>query len=331
MPGELERFYSASLERGVDGVLEHLTQRFAVAAIGITSRSPHTAVQRWRGLEPAFEHAYLTSFHARDPYVQGALRLGLPEGRCGVGREFTTAETRASSPLIHELFRPFGFSDLQGGILSRSGETLVSLGMMRELGAPDFERSDADALEAYFPHIRNALTVATLVERARGFVAAARLCPRRRLVETFGDDRWLGRVFVRARGEVSLRDARRDPEFIAAIARASTQRVPSPVLASGALLLVTPSPLGGARVEIHDVFTPCGAAREHLQRTFRLSPAEVELACAISSGESPAEFADRRGVAISTVRTQLRAVFRKTGTAKQSALVALVAALERLG
>ncbi len=331
MPGDLEGFYAASLERGVDGMLDHLAGRFGAAALGITTRSAHTTVQRWRGLEPAFEHAYLTSFHDRDPYVHGAIRLGLPAGRCAVGREVITAEIRASSPLIHELFRPFGFSDLQGGILSKSGDDLVSLGMMKPLGAPDFDRGDADALEAYFPHIRNALTVASLAERARGSVAAARLCPRRRLLETSGDDRWLHRVFVRARGELSLRDARRDPEFVAAVARASTHGVPSPVPASGALVLVMPAVLGGARVEIHDVFTPCRAAREHLHQTFRLSPAEVELACAISGGESPAEFADRRGVAISTVRTQLRAVFRKTRTVKQSGLVALVAALDRLG
>jgi DNA-binding CsgD family transcriptional regulator len=67
-----------------------------------------------------------------------------------------------------------------------------------------------------------------------------------------------------------------------------------------------------------------------LQRVFDLTPSEASLAVKISWGESPMTIARSNGVAISTVRSQLAAVFAKTNTQRQAELVALLARVSLL-
>jgi len=59
-------------------------------------------------------------------------------------------------------------------------------------------------------------------------------------------------------------------------------------------------------------------------RTFRLTPAEARLAVNLASGASLTETADEFGVTHNTVRAQLRAIFDKTETHRQSDLVRLL-------
>jgi len=61
-----------------------------------------------------------------------------------------------------------------------------------------------------------------------------------------------------------------------------------------------------------------------LRVRFGLSEAEAALTVALVDGSSLKEAAARRGVRESTVRSQLRSVFRKTNTRRQSELVAKV-------
>ncbi|HBO4605236.1 TPA: helix-turn-helix transcriptional regulator [Pseudomonas aeruginosa] len=62
---------------------------------------------------------------------------------------------------------------------------------------------------------------------------------------------------------------------------------------------------------------------------FHLSPAERRLAELLAQGNTPEACAERLNVSINTVRTQLRALFRKTDTSRQADLVQLFARLRR--
>lgn len=57
---------------------------------------------------------------------------------------------------------------------------------------------------------------------------------------------------------------------------------------------------------------------------FNLTPAEARLSRAVASGETLEDYAESNGLKLSTVRTQLRAVFNKTGTDRQTTLVRLI-------
>jgi DNA-binding CsgD family transcriptional regulator len=59
-------------------------------------------------------------------------------------------------------------------------------------------------------------------------------------------------------------------------------------------------------------------------RAFRLTSAEARLAVHLASGASLTEAADAFGVTHNTVRAQLRAIFDKTETHRQSELVRLL-------
>jgi DNA-binding CsgD family transcriptional regulator len=61
-----------------------------------------------------------------------------------------------------------------------------------------------------------------------------------------------------------------------------------------------------------------------LFQTFGLTPAESAAALALCEGKTPEEHAQALGVSLATVRTQLRAVFDKTQTRRQSEVVGLL-------
>ncbi len=62
-----------------------------------------------------------------------------------------------------------------------------------------------------------------------------------------------------------------------------------------------------------------------LSLRFDLTPAEAALSLALCEGETLRSHADRRGISVHTARKQLKSVFEKTGTGRQSQLVALLA------
>jgi DNA-binding CsgD family transcriptional regulator/PAS domain-containing protein len=63
---------------------------------------------------------------------------------------------------------------------------------------------------------------------------------------------------------------------------------------------------------------------EVLTALYGLSPAECRLAGLLLEGCTPAEAAERLSVQVSTVRTQLKSMFWKTGTGRQGALIKLL-------
>ena len=85
---------------------------------------------------------------------------------------------------------------------------------------------------------------------------------------------------------------------------------------TGAVFLLVMTPLTGPKV----------AAAELLEGLFDLTATEAQVARHISLGRTIGDVASLHGVAESTVRTQLKAIFAKTGASRQIELMALLAA-----
>lgn len=66
------------------------------------------------------------------------------------------------------------------------------------------------------------------------------------------------------------------------------------------------------------------SALQLLGKLYDLSPAELRVASALLAGKSPEEYAQEASVTLNTVRTQLKNLFQKTGTHRQSELVAVL-------
>jgi DNA-binding CsgD family transcriptional regulator len=62
-----------------------------------------------------------------------------------------------------------------------------------------------------------------------------------------------------------------------------------------------------------------------LQKIFGLTAAEADLAIRVARGDTPAKISKQRETTVSTVRSQLASVFRKTKTTRQADLLSLIA------
>ena len=67
-----------------------------------------------------------------------------------------------------------------------------------------------------------------------------------------------------------------------------------------------------------------------LGKLYGFSPAELKVAAALLSGKSPEEYSRQIGASINTVRSQLKAIFRKTGVHGQSELLVLLSRIPPL-
>jgi DNA-binding CsgD family transcriptional regulator len=68
---------------------------------------------------------------------------------------------------------------------------------------------------------------------------------------------------------------------------------------------------------------PAGFTKQ-LRALFALSPKEARLAALLASGRTLKQAADDSQIQLSTARSYLETIFRKTGTRQQSHLVALL-------
>jgi DNA-binding CsgD family transcriptional regulator len=86
-----------------------------------------------------------------------------------------------------------------------------------------------------------------------------------------------------------------------------------------------------SRLKILLMFTDpkmCPKSREcALVEAFALTPAEARVAMQVAAGMSAKEIAQRTGATHHTVRFQLKAIFRKTGTSRQSQLARLISVI----
>ena len=79
--------------------------------------------------------------------------------------------------------------------------------------------------------------------------------------------------------------------------------------------------------DLHDFPVP---HEDTLRAVFDLTPAEARLAQGITRGDTLEEVATSLGIKMPTARTQLAAVFAKTGTQRQAKLVAILTRLALL-
>lgn len=77
-------------------------------------------------------------------------------------------------------------------------------------------------------------------------------------------------------------------------------------------------------VFVHDPARHPELSQALLQQLYRLTPAEARVAAAIARGLSLEQLATREHKSVHTLRSQLKAVFQKTGTARQNELAHLI-------
>lgn len=238
------------------------------------------------------------------------------------------------------------------GAVMETEHGLGIIGLHRGRAQGDFDEGNVRKLDRSVLHLRRAITIrAALVERQRTIDGWEQIFSRS-AVPTLIIDR-LGRLRrANAAAEALLSGERRlaakghavlpcngdqAAAFRDLLARATDPALPeacqgafgrSPLdlwiaeflplvsghLAGCAMVTITDRGLGSGRGNIPDL----------LRRLYALTRAEAEVASALADGQAIEDIAARRGSAPETVRAQVKQVLAKTGTRRQSEIVALV-------
>lgn len=275
-----------------------------------------------------------------------------------VEQDFWTPDQLDNNPIYRDFFRPRGLGWSAGtGLQMPTGDHIV-FSVEREHDRGPIEKERVDRLNELRPHLaRSAFVTARLsLQRARGAKDAltsmglpallldenGTVIEANDLAEGLGDH-----VQWRARNRIALTDGRANDLLWASLSALDTapelpvRSFPLRDADNRAALVVHLIPI---RRTAHDIFagsyallvvTPVTAPRapsvELMRSLFDLTQSEARVARGLAMGDSLDEIASAGGVAISTVRSQLRVVLGKTGCVRQAELVALLAnvALDR--
>lgn len=81
---------------------------------------------------------------------------------------------------------------------------------------------------------------------------------------------------------------------------------------------------GSAVIMIYDPERPLIERESVIKQIYHLNEQEAQIVCALAAGDSLEDIARDAGRSLEAVRSQLKRIFKKTGTSRQSELVALV-------
>jgi DNA-binding CsgD family transcriptional regulator len=289
-------------------------------------------------------------------YLARSFRMKtLMQQRGGFAREIDklTAAEMDTDVALTELLRPRGFGWVVGTVILAPSDDVLAFSMERRLVDGPVEDKAVVELNALRPHLARAALMSARLRLARaqgmteslttmGLPSAVLLADGRVVAASPLFEKIGGQIVSRAFGRIGLVDAGANTLLSEAIANLSTSEcqfgarsIAVPSDGDNAAMVVHLIPV---RRSAHDVFgpamgilvaTPLGSSQtlpdDLLNGLFDLSPAEIRAANGLLEGKTIDDLAASLGLSRETIRTQVKAVFAKTGTARQSDLVSLLA------
>jgi len=281
-------------------------------------------------------------------------------GRVICGEDGVDPDQFRASAMFREVVEPMDLEHSLVSYFAQEADVMATVCAMRGRAQGPFGAPEKQKLGLVVPHLRRAFEYYALLDEAKakvGDIAAAldivdagiflvdgemRVGHVNRTGEAMVKE---GDIALRS-GKLAFRDDRASRQVAGAVAvalaaaRGETHLAHADHLevprhtAEGGPYRVSLHPLPAAegstrlasRAQIAVVVRAPGRSRadvaRRLQTTFRLTPSEAALAAALAVGASIADFAQQRNVAVSTARSQLKALYEKTDTNRQGELVA---------
>ncbi|MDI6028194.1 helix-turn-helix transcriptional regulator [Corticibacterium sp. UT-5YL-CI-8] len=350
-----DRIYEAALVPELwPDVLDRIGAVSGSASGSILAFSAPDSPPRYKttSLTEASLHAFTTSDQWRDSQrAQFLFTDGVPDvfSQFVYMSDFMTAEQLAADTVEANL-RDLGLGQQITTVIPMPSREVVSFTWERRLGEGRHDPASIGLLDSLRPHLARAglISARLNLERARATVSAldaiglpAAVLTRAGIVLAANALlEALGVVFrPSAFGGLSISDEKADAllrKALAALAvNHSSGSIPIKSSEGRAPMVVHLLPVKGMA---HDLFAggnvllvvtaltvQGGAPAPHvLHGLFDLTPSESRLAAVLSRGLSIAEAADRMGTTVKTARTYLERIFVKTGTNRQSQLMALL-------
>lgn len=308
--------------------------------------------------------AYRDYYEALDPAIPFVSQLTV--GNWYIDSRELGEQAMRSLPFYGEFFRQFGLSSLMACLIERQPHYEVFLSLQRPEGGARYSTEDARALDWAIPHVRHAIALrdrtrqvstlahvsAELLERLP-FAVIVFTEDGQVLLANHAGEAWSRRLMpVAAVGAgVGAGTAKADewrlsrpfPEVLRAAVAPTTAQPAQALRATGpdgreAQVVVLPLPAAhhlavdwqhpAVLVAVHEASAPAMGIAGVLRELYGLTPAEVRLANLLTTGIGLPEACEQLGIRRETSRTQLKAIFTKTGTGTQAQLAHL---LTRLG
>jgi DNA-binding CsgD family transcriptional regulator len=316
-----------------------------------TERDLMTVIETVRPVPELFS-AYENEFHEIDP---GKLFAhGLTPGQWYIDARDFGEGAMLHSPFYRDFLHRFDLRSNAACLVERTPHYEVYLSLQRSFSQGVFTAADVSALDWAMPHLRSAMAMrdrtielstlaqlsAQILERLSFGVIA--FSPERSVLlsNTIGE-RWVRRLDPGGKtGEWQL--SRSLADMVAAAcaphstvpAQAAIARHAEGVSAQVIVLPLPPSHIfalpwqrPSALVVIHeDAHSPVQLPRL-LREIYGLTPAEIRLASLLATGMGLPEASERLRVRHETARSQLKAVFLKTGASTQARLTRLLTQL----
>ena len=324
---------------------------------------PAVVASHHYGLEDGLQATYCEGLVADDPYLDALERL--PPGRIVTNDGLIDLERVRKTRFYRDYMLPLDNHFVIGGFIERQSEGYRTIvGFHRHAGGQQFDRKEHRLVQWLAPHLKQAMHLQRVLghERRRADtaedaldamgVASVVLDGRARIVHANRSGEWLlreGRVLRMRNGQLIAGDPRHtatvrtlvdhalaDPRHRGAPAPKSVLVPAIEAGASNVLVVAMPieHPADGMReawpearavLYVGDLDETGVLCPEILQALYGLTAAEARLAVAVGRGWELSSLADARGVSTETVRSQLKAVFAKTGVNRQIDLVRLLA------
>lgn len=294
---------------------------------------------------------YLQQCQTLHPF--GAAISGSPIGEWHAAKSLAAPSKQPKEPFYKQLMQPNG---LQHAICVRAfddGHNEVLMTFQRPDTAEAFERDDVDLLNRLSPHIELTFRLSTEFSRLRMQAAVARQALDRLAAPLWVVDAEGAVIFANRAAEeggvpgIAVRLGRLVADAPNNHTRLATllQQACAAKSQSGALslerpeggrlsVMVSPLPADSPLVAdsrrplvllmVHDPSASDEQPLDVLAALYGLSPAECRLAAVLLEGLTMAEAAERLSVRISTIRTQVKSMFWKTGTHRQAELMKLL-------
>lgn len=256
-------------------------------------------------------------------------------------------------PYYQEFYIPFGLYNLSCVKLEVQADSGIYLTVVNEVGAPLPTVQQQSLLQRVSPHLLKAAKLSNKVNRLELELSTRDLLLDHHraplwLLDGDGNVLYCNQMAARHMGQSTfplyehfnrLHSKSQDTRLLALIRRAAGK---DGKRRAGWLclnptqpqeLLVTPVPAEVAFNRHFQIPLVLLALLENqpqsqlLSELFQLTPAEQRLAELLAQGLTPENCAARLSVSINTVRTQLRALFRKTDTSRQADLASLIGRL----
>jgi DNA-binding CsgD family transcriptional regulator len=300
--------------------------------------------------------AYTQRYYRLDPWAAGYMRIG--GRRSFLGEELADPRIVMESEFYRDHTRHHGIFHCLGAALPVASHAAMVLAVHRPFNAAPFAAADKLRLDRLLPHLERAgrvqralataelqrsvaletldrLSLGVILLTTGGVVTFANVAAERHLC--------VGDALMAACGRLATRDPVAAPSLRQAIAAATTisqgrgadpstivqaprrERRPLSLLVAP-LAAIRPAGLFAEAAVIVFIADPEQQPRlplATLARLYCLTPAEARLMQALVAGERIEDYADRAGIRLTTVKTQLRHLFDKTDTSRQSELIAL--------